>query len=262
MKKSLLATVAAAALFAGTGLAMAEGVAKDKDQGGGAQMQRGAEPKGGAEMKPDAEQKGAPAMKGKARTTGQGAGTDTKADSKAGVDVKPSTGPAQRKAGQAEPKAGQAEPKPQAQTKEAPAASKTQAQDTKQAPASRTQAQDSKSQPAAKSAQDSKSGTATTGQGAATGTQAGGAVNLTTEQKTQIRTTVLQGSSVPRVQRSSISFNINVGTVVPRTVHYIEVPDTLIRIHPAWRGYRYFVVEDEIIIVDPVTLKIVAVLYV
>ena len=42
-------------------------------------------------------------------------------------------------------------------------------------------------------------------------------VNLTTEQKTKIRTTVLQSSSAPKVSRSSINFNISVGTVVPRT---------------------------------------------
>src|SRR5260221_14663803 len=61
MKKSLLATVAAAALFAGTGLAMAQGAAKEQPgaQGGGAgEMKRGGDAKGGAEMKGGAENKG------------------------------------------------------------------------------------------------------------------------------------------------------------------------------------------------------------
>jgi hypothetical protein len=31
----------------------------------------------------------------------------------------------------------------------------------------------------------------------------------------------------------------------------VEVPETLVRIHPEWRGHSYFVVHDEIIIVDP-----------
>jgi len=57
-----------------------------------------------------------------------------------------------------------------------------------------------------------------------------------------------------------VNFNIAVGTVVPRTVHFVAVPETLVRIHPAWRGYRYFVVEEEIVIVEPDTLKIVAVI--
>jgi hypothetical protein len=33
-----------------------------------------------------------------------------------------------------------------------------------------------------------------------------------------------------------------------------------VRIQPRWKGYRYFVYNDEIIIVEPRTLKIVAVL--
>jgi len=76
-----------------------------------------------------------------------------------------------------------------------------------------------------------------------------------------IRTTVLQSSSAPTVSRSQINFNISVGTVVPRTgVRFVTVPDTIVRIHPAWRGYSYFIVDDEIIIVEPSTFRIVAVL--
>ena len=38
------------------------------------------------------------------------------------------------------------------------------------------------------------------------------------------------------------------------------MPTTIVEIHPAWRGYMYFVVDDEIIIVEPGTLRIVAVI--
>ena len=139
--------------------------------------------------------------------------------------------------------------------------SRTQAQDQKQAPAGRNQAQDRQQPGARPSAQDgSRSGATTTGQGAAGGTQATGSVNLNTEQKTQIRQTVLQSSSAPKIQRSEVNFNISVGTVVPRTVRFVAVPDTIVRIQPRWRGYRYFIVDEEIIIVEPRTLKIVAVL--
>jgi len=71
---------------------------------------------------------------------------------------------------------------------------------------------------------------------------------------------VLQSSSAPKVSRSQINFNISVGTVVPRSVHFVTVPSTLVEIHPAWRGYSYFIVDDEIIIVEPSTMRIVAVL--
>jgi hypothetical protein len=245
MKKSLLATVAAAALFAGTGFAVSQ-AAKEPAAKAGAEMNRGADVKGGAEMK-------------------GGAGAD-KADKKAGADVKPD-GKAQMKSDtKADTKpstTGQGAADQKAQSKDAPPTSKTQAQDNKaqDKPASRTQAQDSK-QPAAKSAQDNKAQDTkanTTGQGAAGSTQAAGAVSLTTEQKTKIRTTVIQSSSAPKVSRSSINFNISVGTVVPRTVKWVSVPMTLVEIYPAWRGHSYFIVDDEIIIVDARTGKIIAV---
>jgi hypothetical protein len=82
-------------------------------------------------------------------------------------------------------------------------------------------------------------------------------VSLTTEQKTTIRERVLTRSA-PRV--GHVSFNIRVGTVVPRSVRFATLPPVLVEIDPDWRGYRYFVYHEEIVIVDPATLRIVAVL--
>ena len=73
----------------------------------------------------------------------------------------------------------------------------------------------------------------------------------------KIRTTVLTANA-PRV--TNVNFSINVGTVVPRTVRVVAVPATLVEIHPAWRGYMYFVHGDEIMIVEPGTLRIVTVI--
>jgi len=85
-------------------------------------------------------------------------------------------------------------------------------------------------------------------QGQASQSQTGGSVTLTTEQRTKIRQTVLVGGNVPRA--NNVNFSINVGTTVPTSVRVVEVPPTLIEIHPDWRGHMYFVVGDEIIIVD------------
>ncbi|TMJ34849.1 MAG: DUF1236 domain-containing protein [Alphaproteobacteria bacterium] len=71
---------------------------------------------------------------------------------------------------------------------------------------------------------------------------------MTSEQRTRIRETVLAGGNVPRVNNAT--FSISVGTTVPNTVHVIEVAPILVEIHPEWRGHMYFVVGDEIIIVD------------
>lgn len=85
----------------------------------------------------------------------------------------------------------------------------------------------------------------------------GSPVNLSAEQRTRIRTTVLAGNNVPRV--NNVNFSIRVGTMVPRHVRVVEVPPVLIEIYPQWRGHRYFVVRDEIIIVD-LDYRIVSVL--
>jgi hypothetical protein len=87
-----------------------------------------------------------------------------------------------------------------------------------------------------------------------------GSASLSTEQRTRIRETVLKGGGAARVSRTEVNFNISVGTTVPRTVRLVPVPATIVEIHPAWRGYLYFVVEEEIIIVEPGTLRIVAVI--
>jgi hypothetical protein len=85
----------------------------------------------------------------------------------------------------------------------------------------------------------------------------GNTVSLTSEQRTRIRSTVLTANA-PRV--ANVNFAVNVGTVVPRSVRLVAVPAPLIEIHPAWRGYMYFVHDDHIVIVEPRTMRIVTIL--
>lgn len=47
--------------------------------------------------------------------------------------------------------------------------------------------------------------------------------------------------------------------MVPRTVTLVEVPTVLAEVYPQYRGRKYFIYEDEIIIVDE-DMRIVAVL--
>lgn len=87
----------------------------------------------------------------------------------------------------------------------------------------------------------------------------GSHVNLTSDQRTHIRDTVIDARGAPRVDH--VDFDVTVGTVVPRErVHVVRVPETLVRIDPQWRGYLYFIVEDQVVIVNPHDMRIVAVL--
>ena len=63
-------------------------------------------------------------------------------------------------------------------------------------------------------------------------------------------------SSVARV-----NFSVSIGTRVPRQgVTFRPLPVEVVTIYPEWRGYEFFLVRDQIIVVDPRTLEIVAVL--
>jgi hypothetical protein len=247
MKKSLLATVAAAALIASPGFALAQGSATEgSTPNAGASEMR----KGGADMQKSGEdmRSGTNSMRNGARskddagTTGQGSGMENSTD----VQTRPEqTRPQRRSQGKAGHRSDMnSESRPN-----------TVEQKADQRPNSRTRAQGEK-QPDSKATQDRRGSGATTGQGAA----ASAPVQLTAEQKTTVRKTVIDSRSAPRIERNNINFNVSVGTAIPRTVRIVAVPEPLIRIHPAWRGYRYFVVGEEIIIVEPNTLRIVAVL--
>jgi hypothetical protein len=86
----------------------------------------------------------------------------------------------------------------------------------------------------------------------------GGSVQLSEDQRSQIKT-IIGREHGPRLG-SNVNFGINVGTRVPRTVHVAVLPEDLVRIVPEYRGFDYFLVGDEIVIVDPRTLEIVAVI--
>ena len=232
MRRNLSITTAAAALLVGTVFAAAQGVQRP---GGG-----GAEPgQGGAQMAPQQDGGKGKAQTKEPRTQGQG-------------------GQAQQGQGQQGQAAPTPEPKGKAQSKEP----RTQGQGGQREGQPQQQGQQPKQQPQQgqqtppRDTEKPQKGA----EGKGGGAQSGG-VTLTTEQRTTIRTTVLQGSNAPRV--TNVNFSINVGTVVPRTgVTLVAVPTTLVEIHPAWRGYLYFIVGERIIIVEPDSHKIVAVLVV
>jgi hypothetical protein len=55
-------------------------------------------------------------------------------------------------------------------------------------------------------------------------------------------------------------FSVTVGEAVPQTVHLNRLPARVIEFAPQYRGYEYVLVGDEILIVDPRTHRIVAVI--
>jgi len=83
---------------------------------------------------------------------------------------------------------------------------------------------------------------------------------LSSEQRSQISSTFRSQSNLHRVDRNRISFSVNVGTVVPRSFNLVPLPAPIYSVVPAYRGYLYVVVGDDLLIIHPRTHRIVAVL--
>jgi len=87
--------------------------------------------------------------------------------------------------------------------------------------------------------------------------QAGAAAKLSTEQRTKISGVIREQHVAPV---TNVNFAISVGTRVPRDVSFHPLPTEIVTIYPEWRGYEFILVRDQILVIDPRTLEIVAVL--
>jgi hypothetical protein len=91
----------------------------------------------------------------------------------------------------------------------------------------------------------------TTGQGAAAGS-----VKLSSEQRTKITTVIKQ----QKVEPTHLNVSVRVGTRVPDSVRFHPLPVKVVNVYPEWRGYDYILVDEQIVVIDPRTHEIVAVL--
>jgi hypothetical protein len=80
---------------------------------------------------------------------------------------------------------------------------------------------------------------------------------LSTEQHAKIRDTLRDGKAE---RLTNVHFSTTVGEVIPETVHLYSLPVSIVEYAPQYRDYEYILVGDEILIVDPRTLRIVAVI--
>jgi hypothetical protein len=95
-------------------------------------------------------------------------------------------------------------------------------------------------------------------QNGTSGRSGGASVQLSQDQRTKIRGVIVGDRNVARVDHAD--FNIRVGVAVPRTVHIAVLPPEVVTIVPEYRGFEYVMVGDQLLIIDPDTLEIVAIL--
>jgi hypothetical protein len=286
------ALLGAAVLLAGVSLASVQGIAQGMKEGGGpgggaggpspgmsggergggapsaspgsspksapgASEQRSG-PSGGAQIdRGRAEQRG-PAMQD--RTTGQGSRDSAKPAPEPKAKAVPD------KAAK-EPAAGKSTGKEMDRTTGQGSRESAQpAPDSKSKSTSRPSQQPQKSQ----APSDPKAGTT----GAGTQTQPGsttqsqpsastqgqsGSVTLDAQKQASIQQSVLSANNAPRV--SNVNFAISTGTVVPSRVRFVSISTfpILIETFPQYRDYSFFIVEEEIVIIEPRTRRIVQV---
>jgi uncharacterized protein DUF1236 len=80
---------------------------------------------------------------------------------------------------------------------------------------------------------------------------------MSTEQNVKFRET-LKAEKAERL--TNVQFSIAIGEAVPRSVHFYRLPARIVEYAPQYRDFDYILVGDDILIVDPNTHRIVAVI--
>jgi hypothetical protein len=86
----------------------------------------------------------------------------------------------------------------------------------------------------------------------------GNRVPLSEQKRTTVHQTILKEKEINRVP--NVNFTINVGRRVPRELRLVALPASVILLVSEYRSYRYFMVNDDICIVDPNTYEIVEII--
>jgi hypothetical protein len=253
MRKTLLATAAVAAVslavgFGGIAAAQSQ-MGNESGKGTPGAMQKGAGPsgtsQGGKTMSPSGGQPAQSAERnGKQNERlGQGPSDQQKGMTRGAQEEKPSAGPkgAQEKGAQEERgvrERGAQEEKPGTQQKGA--------QEERGARERGAQGEQGKT---------GANGNARVGQSPGSSRTS---VQLSQDQRTRIQAAI--GKEHAARFSGNEHFDVTVGAKVPRDVHVAVLPEDIVSIVPEYRGFDYIVVGDNILIVDPVTLEIVAVI--
>ncbi|XSC43040.1 DUF1236 domain-containing protein [Bradyrhizobium sp. RDT10] len=87
-------------------------------------------------------------------------------------------------------------------------------------------------------------------------TQAGQQSNISTEKQVRISQTLTRERLAPPQRNLNIA--IRIGEPVPRHVRFHRLPREIVSIEPEYRDYEYFTTEDDIVIVEPRTKRIVS----
>ncbi|CAN7759091.1 DUF1236 domain-containing protein [Bradyrhizobium sp. LjRoot220] len=94
-----------------------------------------------------------------------------------------------------------------------------------------------------------------TAQSSSTSMNAG--VNINDQQRTRVTESISRLNVQPV---TNVNFSLSVGTAVPRDIRLQPLPADVVQVVPQYRGYNFFVVRNEIVIVNPSTYQIVTIM--
>jgi hypothetical protein len=254
MTNRFMVSVAALALIAGTGFANAQGMSKDPG-GGGAAMQH-SDTSAGASHSGSATD----ASKSEANESSKGTANESKGGMKS-TQTEQKQQPGAMKNERSEDnnvKGGSTRERAEDRGK---GASENQRAEDSNKSGMKSEGRERDNNMKAESRQD-KSGASTaeksTTERSQTTGQAGAGAKLTSDQRTKITTVIRSERAAPI---NNVNFSIAVGTRVPREgVSFRPLPAEVVTIYPEWRGYEYILVRNQILVIDPGTYEIVAIL--
>jgi hypothetical protein len=296
MRRTLLGAAAAAALLTAAGLAFAQEKQQDLQapaisqrmesgqHGAPGQGQMKEERTGGSAhaqgqtttTQPGENQKARePGQPAKLGTKSEGAGTAAKGEQPQGAQRRANQAQSEtpnraedKKGTQAQERSGQAEKGVQTQERSGQAENGMQAQERSGQAENGMQAQDPKAQTgampnrqgAAQTGAQTGQNERQTGQGAAGSpsrqdVQAMGNAHLSHERAATIAHTLMATASPQNVH-----IDVNIGADLPGELDVRPLPPAVIALVPEYRGYNYVVVDDEIVIVEPSTRRVVEII--
>jgi Protein of unknown function (DUF1236) len=80
---------------------------------------------------------------------------------------------------------------------------------------------------------------------------------LNAEQRARLREILSARRDIPRMSNLA---DVRVNAVIPRSVRLAAIPDEVVRIYPRFRRHQAFIYRNQMVVVDPLTSRIVAML--
>lgn len=91
----------------------------------------------------------------------------------------------------------------------------------------------------------------------ARGSERNAGAGLNAEQRARLREILAARRDIPRVSNLA---DVRINAVIPRSVRLAAIPDEVVRIYPRLRGRQAFMYRNQMVVVDPLASRIVAML--